>query len=270
MASEPAAAHQLTYGTQPPSYRRWLRLFGVLTVIALVLGSVWFAKDRAHHWYTKYQYGRVADRWYPLVCTGVENPPLLKFTEDPADAPGGFVSSMNGRGFAVLHQDPFLDRLPMFTGGGDPILSSLWCIVFRHERATAQVKSLLMVDMSPGAGTTIWLSTWMIGRSTAGPIAGMIGNVSGRGKSIDLKNAVVPGSLRLFSGQIDPVDSARFWIPFESKGHSGKIVGVLTPGMTFSKDPQAARLEAEINTSVQWTVMLDSPATSQAVKPGGL
>jgi hypothetical protein len=268
MASEPAETLQLNYGAQPPSYRRWLRVFCVLAVIIALGIGAWLAKGLVDRWYAKRQYRRLVERWYPLACNRAENPPVLKYTEDPADAPGGFKSTVNGRGFLILHQDPLLDKLPMFHGNGDPVLAPYGCIVFSHDRAAKNVKWLLMVSMLQDTGSKIWLSSWMIGPTVGGQIAGMVGSVESRGVSVDMKNFAPPGSLRLFSGQPDSNDPARFWIPFQSLGNSGRICGTLIPGQTFSKDPQAAQREAEMNSYVQWTVVPNAPTTQTANRTG--
>ena len=264
MAAEPTTAHQLSYGTQPPSFRRWLRLFYLSGVLIAIVAGGWVAKDAIAHRFAKYQYGRQADRWYPRVVSRMEAPAVLKYTENPSDAPYGFTSSVGGVGFEIRGQDPAIDRLPMFNGRGDPILSNDWCIVFAHERTNSTgLTRLLMVSMNPWQGGKIWLSTYQIVRHTGGTLQGMIGMLKSTGNWFDMSGFATPGSLRVFSGQPDPKDASRFYIPFESNGRHGRICGVFVAGDVFSKDPHDAAVETEMNSDVHWTVTLDAPATTR-------
>jgi hypothetical protein len=253
----PPAPHQLNYGSQPPSFKRWLRLFSVCVVVLAIGWAGWFASESIRRWYVRRQYQRMADKWYVLAANHVDTPPVLKYTDDPIDAPaGGFTSLVGGLGFRK-NQDPTVDRIPMFNGNGDPILTSDWRIVFTQERTNSiGLKRLLIVDMTSWMGNNIDLQVYQVARSSR-QMPGMIGLENGRGTRVNMTGFATPGSLRLFSGQADRTDPAKFYIPFESHGRRGRIYGTFVAGLSFSKDPKMASLESEINSTVKWTIAWD-------------
>src|SRR3954447_13592036 len=135
------APHQLVYGTQPPSHRRWLRLFYALLLLSAVVFGAWRAKDAVHRWQARRAYRQTSEAWYVRASNHQEAPTVLKYSEDPVDAPpGGFKESVRGSGFSVSyidHQDPTVDLLPMVHGNGDPVLMDHNHILFTHARTNS-------------------------------------------------------------------------------------------------------------------------------------
>ena len=254
---------QLNYGTQPPSYRRWLRLFAVLAIVAATVAGIYMARARVHLWLAERRYAKESAVWYAKALTNTEPATVLKYSENPADAPaGGFISSVSGVHFGVF-QDPYIDRLPMFYGAGEPLLADRFTVVFAHERTNAAgLKRLIMVDFGHWSGNQIWFSTYQICPMPSGPRAGAISNLRSNGTNVNMTGFATPGTLRLYAGQIDPNDPARFWIPFESNGKHGRINGSFIVGSSSSADPASQKIEQEMNSIVTWTVSLDNPTTA--------
>jgi hypothetical protein len=68
-----------------------------------------------------------------------------------------------------------------------------------------------------------------------------------------------PGKLRLYSGQIDPADPSRFFIPFRTRTATGRLIvqwiGNLTSASPSTKviqeDPSVATLTVEFDANVR-------------------
>jgi hypothetical protein len=178
------------------------------------------------------------------------------------------------RGFSsgasdTFYADPVTDLCPMSTGADEPILTGDWPVVFTHERTNGiGVTWLFLVTVNGWTAGKLSLQVDHVGRVPAGPLAGSFHTLRSSGSTLDVTRvSPQPGPLRVFEGRPDPADPSRFIIPIEVAGARGELVGTFIAGRSSSRDPAGARLEAEVNSRVVWSVATDDSAASATPPP---
>ena len=77
-----------------------------------------------------------------------------------------------------------------------------------------------------------------------------------------------PFPLRIFAGQPDPDDPARFTIPYELRGHRGTITGVVHDIDVIELIPDIGTHDKKYLVESSWTPTLTPAATGPATAPG--
>jgi hypothetical protein len=270
--TEEEEAHpvRLSYGRQAPAWRR--RKTIISTVLALgVLAGAYFSWTPVNNFFERRAYRREAQRWYTAALTWSEPPTKLKYTENPADAPNGKFDRSYGRSGATTYTgyrafgSGFVERLPLFTGDGMPILSGTpdQVMLFMHQRTTREGLSRLISVSNPRFdGNLLRMQIDQIG-----PLKGEYRILRGGGCELDMTGICGPGEIRLFAAQPDPTDAAKFSIPFEARDVKGFIDGEFVPGAWSSTDLALQKIEKEANSQVKLTIRMNAttqPATTRA------
>lgn len=259
---------ELTYGRQAPKWRRkryWV--LGGIVIVSLAVGFL--VRQRVKSWYDLWVYRQEAARWYASALNWSEPPTKLKYTENPADAPGSkFLRFYNNGGttrligFKTFGGAPQECR-PMFNTYGQPILARGpdEIMLFLHQRTTPGGLTRLVAACSPHFDLSAPPGKSLLGIDTnlIGPLNGDYRILKGNYRLIDMTGVAAPGEIRIFAGQCDPKDASRFSIPFEARGKFGLIEGQFIDGPSFSKDPANAKLESEINSGIELTVRMIKP-----------
>jgi hypothetical protein len=250
---------EVAYVQLSPLRRRLQPILYALLLIAVIVG-VWFAQARADRWYYMRNYRRDADVWYAASLNWREPTTTLKYTENPADAPpGGRFRRSYGKpgstastGFQTFGGG-FVERRPGYYEDGRPALTGTpdQVMLVMHQRTTSDgsLTRLIAVGDPRFDGNSLGLEIDQIGM-----LNGDYRVLRGGYRKIDMTGIAGPGEIRIFAGQPDPNDASRFSIPFEARGQIGFIDGVYEPGPSFSKDPENAKIEAEMNANVKLTI----------------
>jgi hypothetical protein len=269
MAADPAPI-TLGYGRQAPAWRR-RRIIVPIVIVAAVLVAGWMTWSRVAAWYELWSYRREAARWYAAACNWSEPPRKLKYTENPADAQGGkFVHSYRVSGSNVTtgsesYGGSPVERLPLFTGDGKPILAAApdEAMLFMHLRTNAHGLTRLIAVEKPVFDGKILRFPF----NEIGLLKDDYRILRGGTVELDMTGIAAPGEIRIFAGQPDPKDASRFSIPFEARGRRGYFDGVFTVGPHFSKDPASAKVEEEMNSVVELTMQMAPTSTQPASAP---
>jgi hypothetical protein len=142
---------ELTYGTQPPSRRRWLQAFILLAAMLAAVFAIRGARDPYARWQARRAYVKQAAAWYAAASAHVGKPGQLKYSEVAADValPGAQKRRYSDGTSDVRFPDDSLDLRPMFYSSGVPVLANDWGVLFKHARTSdVGVKRLLVVCMS--------------------------------------------------------------------------------------------------------------------------
>jgi len=263
MAEDPVPI-TLSYARQPPAWR-WRRIIVPVVIIIAAIFAGWMTWSRVAEWYELWSYRRDAARWYAAACNFSEPPTKLKYTENPADAPGGKFFHAYG------HRDSIVDtgyqrfggslaeRLPLFTGDGKPILAAApgEAMLFMHLRTNAHGLTRLIAVERPMFDGKILRFPF----NEIGLLKRDYRILRGGTATIDMTGVAAAGEIRIFAGQPDPNDASRFSIPFEASGRRGYFDGVFIVGSHSSPDPAGAKVEEEINSVVELTVRMDLMST---------
>jgi hypothetical protein len=263
----------LTYGRQAPAWRR-KRVIVPLIVIPLLAASLWYGYGRLSLAYERWKNEREIRTWYAAAQIWSEPSTKLKYTENPADAKNGkFLrsytrsgSTQPATGYKAFGQTP-MERLPLFDSNGTPMLAGSpdEVMLFLHARTTsAGLTRLLAINRPSFDGKFLGLNV-----NQVAPMHGSYRIIRGGWQRIDMTGIAGPGEIRLYAGQADPNDPAKFSIPFDARGRKGWIDGVFTPGQTFSSNPKGAAIEREANSQVVFSIRMDAvtsqPATTRSV-----
>ena len=76
-----------------------------------------------------------------------------------------------------------------------------------------------------------------------------------------------PFPLRIFAGQPDPDDPARFTIPYELRGHRGTITGIVHDVDVVELIPDIGRHDKKRLVASSWTPVTPAAATGPAAAP---
>ncbi len=266
MAEDPARI-TLSYGRRAPAWRRRRVIVPAVIGVAVIVAG-WMTSSRVAAWYELWSYRHEAARWYAAACNFSEPPTKLKYTENPADAPrGGFVHSYSVSGSnvttgAASYGGSTVERLPLFTGDGKPILAAApdQAMLFVHLRTSAHGLTRLIAVERPIFDGKILRFPF----NEIGLLKGDYRILRGGTVTIDMSGIAAPGEIRIFAGQPDPKDASRFSIPFEARGRRGYFDGVFTVGSHSSPDPASAKVEEEINSVVEMTVRMEATSTRPA------
>jgi len=247
-------APQLEYGKQSSSRRRWLLAFVLLAAIVGSFAAVQSAREPLRRWQARRAYDRQARAWYAAAATRGGTSRELKYAEAGPGSLGG------SPGAATEYRNFALDLTPAFDQNGLPALVS-WPVIFTQERTSAVgVKRLLVIVPSGWQGTRFALQTIQVGLLPTGPNAGMIHMLTSDHALADFTGVAAPGELRLYEGAADPVDPAKFFIPFEAGDRRGRIEGTFAAPPASSPDPASAPVGAKANSLVVWSVAPDEAA----------
>jgi hypothetical protein len=264
----------LSYGHQAPIWRRRKTIILVFLLLGLV-GGGYFAWQPARNWYAHWQYQRQAMRWYNAALNWSEPSTKLKYSENPADfnAPGAGTTTLydeDGNAVSVPMYTgttkskhfggSFVERPPRF-GHGGVCLTALpeQFLLFAHGRTTKAGLSRLIAIGDPyfgGRKLRLYVEQIEIFR-------GKPTTMRGEPEDVDMTGICGPGEIRLYAGQPDPNDPAKFSIPFEARGRKGWIDGIFTPGRSFSSDPKNAGIEQEANSRVSFSIRMAPVTTTQ-------
>jgi hypothetical protein len=257
-----AAPHgqHLNYGTQPPFRRRWLLVFVLAAALVAVTATYFVARDPVQRWMQRREYRKQAEAWYATSAASqpsTQPNPVLRYSDYATDVPSTTAFALS----------------PTYTDAGPVLAKDMYPLVFAGERTNTLGQKRLIRVLCPGwEGNAIKFTTEQIGPISGGENAGMIHLLRRNFKKVDLTGVASKGELRLFAGEIDSTDPARFTIPFTAGRRAGRIVGVFAPGASTSTDPKLARIEAEANVDVTYTLVVDGddPTSRPTSKPSGL
>ncbi len=207
----------LDYGTAPPlKHRRWFRATMACVALAIAGAATW-------------RYGAAIAAqaevlWWQRACMAYAAPSdRLVYTDDPVEADqlsGGSYLQMYRGGPALFRDLPAYQALSARVGyrGGTG-----GTIVYMHQRTNPRGQRRMVLIYASGPPSQIKASVYVPATLTS-PGKWALG---GTAYLIEHFKPALRGHARVFAGQDDPSDLARFTIAYELKGEPHEIRGTL-------------------------------------------
>ena len=233
----------LDYGTRPPEARRAIIAFSFAVTLIVAIVMSWRAWPSVERYVAERRFDAEVRAWYADALTWSQPPgtvklwttnpnasnglPITKLSASPIEV--GFFRDFRGARHWNPHEGPML---------------------FMHGRDAGPGTERLVCVGAPRRGGPFLDVTL----SLYGLVGGRIVRTDLAAARLDLSAFGAPDRLRIFAGQADPNDPARFTIPFEAHGNRRWIDGTFVPGTSASPDAAVAAAERDAGSRITLTV----------------
>lgn len=186
----------------------------------------------ALRWLARYRNEQRAMKWHQLARSHQFAPMVLRYTENPADVsadrtpvmwlmttgPDGKPGMMTATTQTATGASTYGSRHVSIGPELDPVPSM--SMLFAHERQNPAGQRAVVVA---SLGDLAW-PTSVLNIEFQQLREGTTLLCYRQGIPFDTSTLCKPGEIRIFGGQIDPNDSSRFFIPFQTLRRSGRLV----------------------------------------------